>query len=201
MDEPSTSTNEYGRRTWNLAHYTRKDSEDEDAKKDKEEGPKPKAALKPREEKVDLESKLGKTVVINKATPSSQAGGFFCEVCDCLVKDSINYLDHINGKKHQRNLGFSMKVQKSTLDDVEKRFQESLKKQEKPKEEYNMEERLKELREEEEKLKEYRKEKKKEKKKKRRQEEEEQDEVGDDDIARLMGFSSFSSSSNKKSKH
>lgn len=201
--EASTSTNEYGRRTWNLAHYGRKHDDDDDDRKDEESTPKPKAPLKPRDEKIDLESKLGKTVVINKATPSSQAGGFFCEVCDCLVKDSINYLDHVNGKKHQRNLGFSMKVERSTLDDVEKRFQESLRKQEKPKEEYDMEERLKELREEEERLKEYRKEKKKEKKKKRRQEdEEEQDEVGDDDMSRLMGFSSFSStSSNKKSKH
>ena len=31
---------------------------------------------------------------------------------------SFSYLDHINGRKHQRKLGYSMRVERSTKDDT-----------------------------------------------------------------------------------
>jgi hypothetical protein len=29
------------------------------------------------------------------------------QVCDCTLKDSVAWLDHINGKKHNRALGYA----------------------------------------------------------------------------------------------
>lgn len=48
----------------------------------------------------------------------------------------------------QRNLGMSMRVERSSLDQVKKRFEMNKRKQEDKKKEYDFEERMKELREE-----------------------------------------------------
>jgi U4/U6.U5 tri-snRNP component SNU23 len=34
-------------------------------------------------------------------TTETQQGGYFCEVCECMLKDSVSYIDHINGKKRE----------------------------------------------------------------------------------------------------
>jgi U4/U6.U5 tri-snRNP component SNU23 len=52
-----------------------------------------------RDQPIDFTTKIGKTAVITANTPLQEQGAFYCDVCDCVMKDSQNYLDHINGKK------------------------------------------------------------------------------------------------------
>ncbi|KAL7076597.1 hypothetical protein ACQ4LE_004669 [Meloidogyne hapla] len=158
--------------------------------------------LKPREFKLDLESKVGKQVVINKTTPSAESGGYYCNICDCVVKDSLNFLDHINGKNHQRNLGFSMRVKKSTVDEVRERL--ALKKIEKEsKGRDNEEERQRDLKEEEAKLadmKRQQRERQKEQIRKRPAKNNLEEVSADPELLSIMGIGNFSSKQQQKKK-
>ncbi|CAL8080181.1 unnamed protein product [Calicophoron daubneyi] len=179
------------RRKWDRAHFEkladdRLSNELEalrNARKEKETIKK--EYLRARDYTIDLESNLNKSQVIAKTGPGSSQAGYYCEVCDCVVKDSINYLDHINGKKHQRNMGMSMRIKRSTLEDVRDRFQLHKRKSEEKAEEYSLDERMKQIAEEEEKLRAYRSEKRKEKKRKN------EDEFVDDEVVAAMGFGGF----------
>ncbi|GMH99072.1 hypothetical protein TrST_g8326 [Triparma strigata] len=83
------------------------------------------AYLKARTAKVDgIDSLVGTTTMVAEPVSASAAVskngvGWHCKVCDCYLKDSMTYLDHINGKKHQRNLGYSMRVEKNTTEQVD----------------------------------------------------------------------------------
>jgi len=201
------------RRKWDREEYEKMAIERIEAEQKRESGsykdkdkdePEPKRELlKARDYKVDLDSKLGKSVVVTKTTPNAESGGYYCNVCDCVVKDSINFLDHINGKKHQRNMGMSMKVERSTLDQVKKRFEMKKKEMEKKKKDYDLEERMKEIKEEEEKAKSHRREKRRNKKRKAEGEggDEDEDEGGPsgvDDMAAMMGFGGFGGSAKNR---
>ncbi|KAI8024347.1 Zinc finger matrin-type protein 2 [Camellia lanceoleosa] len=145
-----------------------------------------------RDYEVDLDSRLGKTQVVTPIAPLSQQAGYYCSVCECVVKDSANYLDHINGKKHQRALGMSMRVERASLEQVQERF-ELLKKRKDtgPFTEQDFDDRILKQQQEEEERKRQRRERKKEKKKEKAAEEE--TEV-DADVAAMMGFGGFGSS-------
>eukprot|EP00877_Chromochloris_zofingiensis_P009514 jgi/Chrzof1/4816/Cz15g00130.t1 len=130
------------RRTWDkdefrakAAEREKKAAEDEesafDAKKRKRLERDPlhqgliieRSTLKTRDYQIDLASRLGKTQVIGLNTPLNQQAGYYCSVCDCVLRDSQSYLDHINGKFHNRALGMSMRVEKSTVQQVRDRLQ------------------------------------------------------------------------------
>ena len=74
--------------------------------------------LQQRNFQIDLASRLGKTQVVGANTPLNQQAGYYCAVCDCVLRDSMSYLDHINGKWHNRALGMTMRVEKSTVEQV-----------------------------------------------------------------------------------
>uniref|UniRef100_T1JGB3 U1-type domain-containing protein n=1 Tax=Strigamia maritima TaxID=126957 RepID=T1JGB3_STRMM len=160
------------RRKWNREEYEqkaekRKQDEDEAAEGKKIKSS-PKVPLQARKYRVDLDSKIGKSSIVSKTTNQSQSGGYFCDVCDCCVKDSMNYLDHINSKKHQENLGMKMEPERSSLESVKNRFQAFKQKKEQNQKgtEYNLESRLKQVTDYEEKEKETKREKRKAKKRK-----------------------------------
>uniref|UniRef100_A0A0R3RZJ0 Matrin-type domain-containing protein n=1 Tax=Elaeophora elaphi TaxID=1147741 RepID=A0A0R3RZJ0_9BILA len=196
--DPTSSASVDHRRKWDREEYERKAQERLLAEKDEEvkgkrklprfpDEPKVKRELlKAREYKVDLESKVGRTVVINKTTPSAETGGYYCDVCDCVVKDSINFLDHINGKNHQRNMGMSMKIKRSTLDEVRQRFAFKKAQKEMQKKESDMHDRLDDLKEEEARMADYKKSKRLEQKKRKYPEVQ-----VDEEIAAAMGFGGF----------
>jgi hypothetical protein len=74
--------------------------------------------LQKRDYELNLTERLNKTQVIGLNTPLNQQAGYYCSVCDCVLRDSQSYLDHINGKFHNRALGMSMRVEKSTVEQV-----------------------------------------------------------------------------------
>ena len=100
------------------------------------------AYLKRRTAQVkDIDTKVGQIEMVSveaAATTSTESAGgatdikqgvvktgigWHCKVCDCFLKDSLTYLDHINGRKHQRKLGFSMRVERSSKEDVKARLE------------------------------------------------------------------------------
>jgi len=182
------------------------------------------AFLKARRNNVDIDSKIGTSEMVSaeSAALSSKAGdnkdgvvksgiGWHCKVCDCFLKDSHTYLDHINGRKHQRNLGYSMRVERSTKDDLMNRLSQLTKKKEEeetrediPEPETKYEDLVKQKDEEEQRRKEERRKKRQERKKvlqqqasaeEERNEEDEEEEVESEGIdpamAAMMGFSGF----------
>jgi U4/U6.U5 tri-snRNP component SNU23 len=167
------------------------------------------AFLKARKSKVDIDSKVGSTEMVSAEAAATTATGdiadgvtktgvgWHCKVCDCFLKDSHTYLDHINGRKHQRSLGFSMRVERSTTEQVQDRLQKLVKRQEPDpvEEQLSAADILKAKDEELRQRKEERAKKREERKNKVKQQhigdDEEEEPQMDPAMAAMMGFSGF----------
>ncbi|KAK1938591.1 Zinc-finger double-stranded RNA-binding domain- containing protein [Babesia divergens] len=177
--QPSSKVDALGRKVWDKSYYAKlADSKTGDAGDTVEQtisallpGPSRKPIvtvpevrenLKRRTETVDVTKDVGKVRIISALTHKSQQGGFYCKVCDCLLKDSQAYLDHLNGRKHNRMLGMTMRVEKvdaKTVAEALRRraMQESVPKQDVEDLEKDVQERIRELEAEEREMKQRRK--------------------------------------------
>eukprot|EP00301_Raphidiophrys_heterophryoidea_P012971 c20301_g1_i1.p1 GENE.c20301_g1_i1~~c20301_g1_i1.p1 ORF type:complete len:219 (-),score=71.62 c20301_g1_i1:245-838(-) len=187
-DEEETIINNAIRRTFSAETHKKKVEDRQDKGKDSPEVERrhrrpnpPRAPLKARDQQVDLESLVGKTQVVTNTTPLAHQAGYFCDVCQCVVKDSANYLDHINGKKHQRALGMSMRVERVGVDAIKAKMREGAKQKRKEVTDNDIEDRLRRLQEDEDERKKRKKDKKKDKK-------DDNDNDGDDDDAMLAAL-------------
>ncbi|EGN99870.1 hypothetical protein SERLA73DRAFT_180123 [Serpula lacrymans var. lacrymans S7.3] len=89
----------------------------------KDDLPKPTELMKRREGSLELDKNLNKTMVVqNPGGRGPGQPGFFCEACSRTYKDSVGYLDHINGRAHLRKLGQTTRIERSTLEQVRARI-------------------------------------------------------------------------------
>ncbi|ODN88827.1 U4/U6.U5 tri-snRNP component SNU23 [Cryptococcus wingfieldii CBS 7118] len=87
--------------------------------------PKPTELLKAREQDLGLTKNLNKTMLVSMGGTGQKGprgGGFYCELCNRTFKDSLSYLDHVNGKLHLMKLGQTTLVHRSTLSAVRARI-------------------------------------------------------------------------------
>ncbi len=123
------------RREWNIEEFEAKAKARLDAelaleseRESKVTEPQPivqRAPLQRRTEDLRLAEYVGSRRVVTgaEAIAGNMAGSYYCKVCDCSLRDSANYLAHINGRKHNRMLGMSMRAERSTLGEVKARLE------------------------------------------------------------------------------
>ncbi|CAO1619861.1 unnamed protein product [Parajaminaea phylloscopi] len=222
------------RRTWDMQEYAQKAKERDREEKERaqeneerlrkgkgplkrrrEELPKPTETLQARKGPLDLEKNVGKTLMVDGSGEDGRKGpGYYCELCKRTCKDSIGYLDHINGRSHLRRLGQTTQVARATVEQVRDRLAVLLERHRSNQRagggaktlEYDFQARVKQIAEKEEQAREERKRKKLEDKARREREAKARanaghagtvggsGESGDDEMMRMMGFGGFGSS-------
>ncbi|KII92818.1 hypothetical protein PLICRDRAFT_51158 [Plicaturopsis crispa FD-325 SS-3] len=163
----------------------------------KDDVPKPTQLMQQREAPLELDKNLNKTMVVqNPGGRGPGQPGFYCETCNRTYKDSVGYLDHINGRAHLRNLGQTTKIARSTVEQVRARiaFLREKTKDASNAKSFDFDQRLAEVKAKETAIREKKKAEKKAAKEQARVElAKDTANGGDDDMAKMMGFGGFGS--------
>ncbi|KAL9937643.1 hypothetical protein V8E36_003188 [Tilletia maclaganii] len=135
-------------------------------------------------------------MVENPTKGGQKQPGFYCDLCKRTYKDTMAYLDHINGRSHLRRLGQTTQAGRSTVEQVRARI-EKLRAEREDKTRgaanYDFEARLRQIAEEQEKAKAAQKAARRAEKEAAVQAKEAKLNEGglDEDAMALMGFGSF----------
>ncbi|KAK4054668.1 U4/U6.U5 snRNP associated protein [Microbotryomycetes sp. JL221] len=170
-------------------------------KRKREELPKPTELMKARDNPLELDKNLNKTIIINAGAGSGPGQpGFYCDVCKRTLKDSLRYLEHINGRSHLRRLGQTTKVVKSTLNDVRLKIAQLRQQtqQQAQSKQYDFKQRINQIKQQEQQTKLEQKQQRKLKQQQRRQQQQQTNLIDaesvqqpDKDMMSMMGFGSF----------
>ncbi|KAI1318264.1 hypothetical protein EDD11_006960 [Mortierella claussenii] len=164
------------------------------SKKKAKAAPTEEAIAAEKSEKLILESAIGKTQVV-QGGPTGRAPGFYCKVCDCVLKDSKAYMDHKNGRKHLKNMGVDTKAVREDLTDVVAKLESMKRKADEPrKDKYDLDARLEEVKRQEDRERAEKRERKKQKKNEKKSDDAFDDGGMDPAMAAMMGFAGFGSS-------
>jgi U4/U6.U5 tri-snRNP component SNU23 len=129
-ETPSSSSHvtldSMGRRVWDKQVFEQKFEESQPAAKFQKLVTGPTDTLKPHSNPFDIiDAKINERRIVTNSSAKPNQGGFYCEVCDCLLRDSVAYTDHLNGKTHNRMLGMSMHVERVSLERVKAKLREA----------------------------------------------------------------------------
>lgn len=80
------------------------------------------AYLRGRDKQVNLEKRVNTRRVVTAPGDVNQTSAFTSGVTGAVLRDSISYLNHINGKKYNQALGYSMRTERSSAADVKSRL-------------------------------------------------------------------------------
>jgi U4/U6.U5 tri-snRNP component SNU23 len=168
-----------------------------------------KETLKARKESplAPFSGKIGKVQIIEKEiqnngvkSSSTSSQGFHCSTCNATFTSSDAFLDHCNGKVHQKNLGVTLKVERvDEVDRVKARLKQLTQKRlaaemviQSNSATNHFDKILEKAQDETQNLKEERKARKQQKKQLGNDLEESEEEQENGDLMALMGFKSFS---------